>query len=108
MAVPKVQITHNGTNGSKTVGTLYLADVGRRYSLGGSVGIYEYGQDRYLDVGATIQLVATSQVLMSVDRGMLKAFSSGVYAGISDEKVVDPNQPLEIYPFILAYIKISK
>ena len=82
MAVPKVQITHNGTNGTKNVGKIYLADVGRRYSLGGGVSIYEYGQDKYLGVGQTIQLVATSQVLMSLDRGMLKAFSSGAYAGI--------------------------
>ena len=82
MAVPKVQITHNTTNGSKTLGQLYLADVGRRNSLGGGASIYEYGQDRYLNPGATVQLVATSQVLLSVDRGMLRKFSSGAYAGV--------------------------
>jgi len=82
MAVQKVQITHNTTNGSKTVGQLYLADVGRRVGLGGGVSIYEYGQDRYLNPGDTIELVATSQVLLSIDRGMLKTYSSGVFAGI--------------------------
>lgn len=78
MAVQKVEITHNGLG----VGQLYLADVGRRYSLGGGVSLYEYGQDKYINPGDTIQLVATSQVLMSIDRGMLKTFSSGPYAGV--------------------------
>lgn len=78
MAVQKVEITHNGAG----VGQLYLADVGRRYSLGGGVSLFEYGQDKYINPGDTIQLVATSQVLMSIDRGMLKTFSSGPYAGV--------------------------
>jgi len=78
MAVQKVQVTHNGTN---SVGQLYLADVGRRNSLGGGVSIYEYGQDQYLNPGDTIELVATSQVLLSIDRGILYTFSSGNYAG---------------------------
>ena len=82
MAVPKVQITHNTTNGTKTLGQVYLADVGRRNSLGGGASIYEYGQDRYLNPGATIELVATSHVLLSVDRGALKTFSSGAYLGV--------------------------
>jgi len=80
--VPKVQITHNTTNGTTTIGQLYLADVGRRNSLGGGASIYEYGQDRYLNPGDTIQLVATSQVLLSIDRGILKTFSSGEFLGI--------------------------
>ena len=79
MAVQKVQITHNGTAG---VGQLYLADVGRRVGLGGGVSIYEYGQDRYLNPGDTIELVATSQVLLSIDRGILKTYSSGSFAGV--------------------------
>jgi len=82
MALPKVRITHNGTNGTKNVGKLYLGDVGRRNSLGGGASIYEYGQDCYLTPGQTKDLVATSQVLLSVDRGMLKAFSSGNFTGI--------------------------
>jgi len=82
MAVPKVQIVHNTTNGTETLGQVYLADVGRRNSLGGGVSIYEYGQDRYLNPGDTIQLVATSQVLLSVDRGILNRFSSGAYTGV--------------------------
>jgi len=82
MAVPKVRITHNGTNGTKTVGQLYLSDVGRRNSFGGGASIYEYGQDCYLNPGDTKDLVATSQVLLSVDRGLLNRFSSGVFTGI--------------------------
>jgi hypothetical protein len=73
MAVQKVSIVHTGSTG---VGQLYLADVGRRNSLGGGASIYGYGQDRYINPGETIQLVATSQVLLSIDRGMLKTFSN--------------------------------
>lgn len=76
--VQKVEITHNGTNG---LGQIYLSDVGRRNSLGGGVSVYENGQDQYLNPGDTIELVATSQVLLSIDRGVLKAFSSGDFAG---------------------------
>ena len=82
MAVQKVIVGHNGTNGTKTVGQLYLHDVGRRNSLGGGVSIYEYGQDQYLNPGHFTILVATSQVLLSIDRGLLKTYSSGVFAGI--------------------------
>ena len=76
--VQKVRITHNGTN---NVGKLYLADVGRRNSLGGGASIYEYGQDCYLNPGTHVDLVATSQVLLSIDRGILHTFSTGAYAG---------------------------
>ena len=72
MAVQKVEIHHTGATG---VGQLDLADVGRRNSLGGGVSIYGYGQDQYINPGQTISLVATSQVLLSIDRGMLKTFS---------------------------------
>jgi len=82
MAVQKVQITHNTTNGSKTIGQLYLSDVGRRNSLGGGVSIYEHGQDRYINPGATVELVATSQVLLSIDRGVINTYNSGDFAGI--------------------------
>jgi hypothetical protein len=84
MAVQKVRITHNGTNGSKTVGQLYLADVGRRNSLGGGESIYAYGQDCYLNPTGTnhVDLVATSQVLLSIERGIIHTFSSGDFAGI--------------------------
>ncbi|MDB4330382.1 hypothetical protein N9948_01530 [bacterium] len=75
--VQKVEITHNDTG----LGQLYLSDVGRRNSLGGGVSIYEHGQDTYLNPGDTIELVATSQVLLSIDRGVLKTFSSGDFAG---------------------------
>lgn len=76
--VQKVQITHNGSG----VGQLYLADVGRRVGLGGGVSIYEYGQDQYINPGDTIELVATSPVLLSIDRGTLKTYSSGDFAGV--------------------------
>ena len=72
MAVQKVEIVHTGAT---DVGQLYLADIGRRNSLGGGVSIYGYGQDQYINSGDTIELVATSQVLLSIDRGMLKTFS---------------------------------
>lgn len=77
MAVQKVEITHNDTG----LGQIYLSDVGRRNSLGGGVSVYENGQDCYLNPGETIELVATSQVLLSIDRGVLKKFSSGEHAG---------------------------
>jgi len=81
MAVQKVRITHLKQSG---MGSLYLADVGRRNSLGGGASIYEYGQDCYLnpDNSGTgpgfdkVELVATSQVLLSIDRGMLHHFES--------------------------------
>jgi len=72
MAVQKVEIVHTGAT---DVGQLYLADIGRRNSLGGGVSIYGYGQDQYINSGDIIELVATSQVLLSIDRGMLKTFS---------------------------------
>jgi hypothetical protein len=75
--VQKIEITHNELG----LGQLYLSDVGRRNSLGGGVSIYEHGQDKYLNPGETIQLVATSQVLLSLDRGVLNTFSTGDYAG---------------------------
>lgn len=75
--VQKVEITHNDAG----LGQLYLSDVGRRNSLGGGVSIYEHGQDQYLNPGETIELVATSQVLLSIDRGVLHTFSTGDYAG---------------------------
>jgi len=81
MAVQKVRITHLKKAG---MGSIYLADVGRRNSLGGGVSIYEYGQDCYLNpdnvgTGAgydKVELVATSQVLLSIDRGILHYFES--------------------------------
>jgi pSer/pThr/pTyr-binding forkhead associated (FHA) protein len=75
--VQKVEIVHNDVN----LGQIYLSDVGRRNSLGGGVSIYEHGQDQYLNPGDTIELVATSQVLLSIDRGVLKTFSTGDNAG---------------------------
>ena len=79
--VQKVRISHLKQPG---MGSLYLADVGRRNSLGGGASIYEYGQDCYLNpenVGTgpgydKVELVATSQVLLSIDRGMLHHFEA--------------------------------
>lgn len=79
--VPKIRVTHLKNAG---VGSLYLSDVGRRNSLGGGVSIYEYGQDCYLNpanIGTgpgfdKVELVATSQVLLSVDRGFLNKFEA--------------------------------
>lgn len=69
---PKVKVTHldNG------LGSLYLADIGRRWGLGGGVEITEYGQDQYLNPGQEIELVATSQVLMSIQKGMLGKYAA--------------------------------
>lgn len=77
-----IRVTHNGTNGTKTVGQIYLADIGRRNSLGGSISIYNIGQDCYLNPGEHVDLVATGDVLLSVDRGIIKKFSSGDYTGV--------------------------
>ena len=84
MAVQKVRITHLKQAG---VGSLYLSDVGRRVGLGGGCSIYEYGQDCYLNPAVlnagtpgagkdVLDLVATSQVLLSIDRGMLHALEA--------------------------------
>ena len=81
MPVQKVRITHLKQPG---IGSLYLSDVGRRVGLGGGCSIYEYGQDCYLNplvIGTgpgndKVELVASSQVLLSIDRGMLHHFEA--------------------------------
>jgi len=90
--VQKVRITHTGAN---AVGELYLSDVGRRNSLGGGGSIYDHGQDVYIHPAGTteinpvtgiaylnyVDLVATSQVLLSIDRGVIYTYSNGAFAG---------------------------
>lgn len=81
MAVQKVRVTHLKQPGT---GSLYLSDVGRRNSLGGGVSVYEHGQDCYLNPANAgtgpgcdkVDLVATSQVLLSIDRGVLKTYEA--------------------------------
>jgi len=68
--VQKVKIEHVGSD----VGAIYLSDVGRRNSLGGGVSIYGHGQDQYINYGEATELVATSQVLLSIDRGLIRKF----------------------------------
>lgn len=69
--VQKVEITHTGAT---DVEGIYLSDVGRRNGLGGGVSVYGHGQDQYINPDETIELVATSQVLLSIDRGTIKTF----------------------------------
>ena len=70
-------VTHNGNNRGK----IYLGDLGRRYSLGGSRGICEpYGQDGYIQPGQSITLIQTGEVLMSAEVGILKKYADlGVF-----------------------------
>jgi hypothetical protein len=62
-----VRITYDGSN----FGTVYLKDVGMRNQLGGGRGIYVHGQDRYIDHDGTTVLLKTSDVLNSINTGVI-------------------------------------
>ena len=61
MAIPTVSVAYDGTD----YGRVYLGDVGRRNQLGGGLGLYGLGQDRYLSSGQDTTFIATSDVVMS-------------------------------------------
>jgi hypothetical protein len=75
-------INYDGTN----VGPIYLRDIGMRNQLGGGKGIYVNGQDRYIAYGGDATFVSTSDVMLSMTRGVLKSFidSSSLRATIVD------------------------
>lgn len=64
-----VKVAYTGTD----IGQLYLGDIGRRTAS--NVAAPRRGQDQYINPGETIFLVATSDVLLSMDRGSLKKFA---------------------------------
>ena len=71
MAIPTKIVSYDGTN----VGRIYLRDVGQRNGLGGGGSIYELGQDQYINYGQDATLVQTGDVLLSIDRGVIKTFT---------------------------------
>lgn len=72
-------ITHTGVITSAQGGfkagaftsPIYLGDIGRRNGLGGGTSVYGLGQDQYLDVGGSVTLQETSDVLLSIAKGTL-------------------------------------
>jgi hypothetical protein len=76
-------VHYDGTN----VGPIYLKDIGQRSQLGGGKGIYTLGQDRYIDPGTDTTFVSTSDVMLSVTKGVLsKLVANG---NVTVETVVD-------------------
>jgi hypothetical protein len=74
----KITVTHNG-NG---LGVVYLADVGKRFGLGGGYEVRgKLGQDQYLKPGQTIELFATDEALLSATKGIIAKYAeSGDFA----------------------------
>jgi hypothetical protein len=63
-----VIVRYDGTN----FGRAYLSDVGKRRQLGGAVeGVSTLGQDQYLSYGQDTTFVRTSQVMLSIDKGVI-------------------------------------
>ncbi|RKY81863.1 hypothetical protein DRQ07_02875 [candidate division KSB1 bacterium] len=69
MAIPTVIVNYDGTN----YGRVYLRDIGQRNQLGGGKGIYTIGQDQYLSYGQDATFIATSDVYMSANSGVIKS-----------------------------------
>jgi len=68
-----LKIEYLGTN----VGKIYLSDITKRLSLGGSQeGNYSGGQDGYIIWGETQVIEITDDVLFSMTDGILKYFST--------------------------------
>lgn len=75
-----ITVTHNGTvtnaiapyKVGDEIDKIYLNDIGKRHALGGGANIYEDGQDLYLDPSDSVDLVETSEVLLSVNKGLIK------------------------------------
>ena len=64
-------VNYSGTD----VGPVYLKDIGQRNGLGGGKGIYVLGQDQYLAKGHSVRLISTSDVMLSMTKGVLKNLS---------------------------------
>lgn len=75
-----IKVTHNGNN----LGTVYLADVGKRFGLGGGYQVQgKVGQDQYLHAGEVIELVATDEALLSATKGMISKYvTSGHFSAV--------------------------
>jgi hypothetical protein len=75
---------------------IYLADIGKRYGLGGSVyisqtaEITQQGQDGYINPGDVLELVATDLVLESIATGSLAKFSATGGTGDLEFTVIEP------------------
>jgi hypothetical protein len=67
MAYGKTVVSYDKTN----VGPIYLKDIGQRNQLGGGKNIYTLGQDRYIDYGTDSTFISTSDVMLSVTKGVL-------------------------------------
>ena len=72
MAYGTTIVNFDGTNAVSTMGPVYLKDIGQRSSLGGSKGIYTLGQDRYLAYGGDATFQSTSDVMLSVQAGVIR------------------------------------
>jgi len=64
-------------------GRIYLGDVGRRHQLGGAVGLYTLGQDRYLSHGQDTTFVKTGDVMMSAMQGRIASMYIGDRTGFT-------------------------
>jgi len=71
MGYGKTVVHYDGTN----LGPLYLKDIGQRNQLGGGKNIYTLGQDQYIDWLSDTTFVSTSDVMLSVSKGVLKSYS---------------------------------
>lgn len=75
-----ITVTHDGTvtnaiapyKVGDEVGKIYLNDIGKRHAFGGGASIHEKGQDQYLAPAGSVVLEETSDVLLSLDRGLIK------------------------------------
>lgn len=63
-------VVYDGTN----LGKIYLRDIGGRNQLGNGQGIFSYGQDQYLSYGQDATFQNTSDVIMSVNQGVIKTY----------------------------------
>ena len=71
MAYNKTVVHYDGTN----LGLIYLKDIGQRNQLGGGKNIYTLGQDQYIDWLSDTTFQSTSDVMLSVTKGVLKSLS---------------------------------
>ena len=71
MAYNKTVVHYDGTN----LGPIYLKDIGQRNQLGGGKNIYTLGQDQYIDWLSDTTFQSTSDVMLSVTKGVLKSLS---------------------------------
>jgi transketolase C-terminal domain/subunit len=78
--LPGKVVKYDGTN----YGRVYLRDVGARNGLGGGKGIYNLGQDRYLNHGQDATLVQTGEVALSAKKGVISKMTAKGAFTVSD------------------------